>query len=374
LLAAGKPAKFDWDDKALRARLNIPANREPGNHVRIGIAMEAPETAAFFNEAHRLLIGRANTVATEYSSAEVAARSRLRLPEGFTATPSVTSPNEIDYQVAVPADSLHGDYADLALEADGLLLGRAHLQLFRPATIRLSQSMSLHLGQQTELTPEPPTAPIDPKGGTGLEAVIRNNSMEIQTYTLEASGAGLDIFPAKTEISVGAMDERPVPFRIFAQDDVAGLRDWRLRVTGGMDANMAMRALALPRNRTVAWTADLDGDGSAEWVLESRRARAVFSARDGGRWVEFTAKDSNTNFLPEQGLFAAAGAVEVEAVGDSLVFSGRMWKRTVRMVDGALTVEQTTPLPPDQLAPGKRGGATLSIERTSASRATYTIR
>jgi hypothetical protein len=118
----------------------------------------------------------------------------------------------------------------------------------------------------------------------------------------------------------------------------------------------------------------LDGDGSPEWVLESRRARAVFSARDGGRWVEFTAKDSNTNFLPEQGLFAAAGAVEVEAVGDSLIFSGRMWKRTVRLVDGALTVEQTTPLPPNQLAPEKRGGATLSIERTSASRATYTIR
>ena len=57
-LAAGKPTKFDWDDKALRARLRIPANPAPGNHVRIGIAMEAPETAAFFNEARRLLIGQ----------------------------------------------------------------------------------------------------------------------------------------------------------------------------------------------------------------------------------------------------------------------------------------------------------------------------
>ena len=373
-LAAGKPAKFDWDDKALRARLHIPANPAPGNRVRIGIAVEEPEAAAFFNEARRLLIGRANTVATEYSSAEVAARSRLRLPEGFTATAAVKSPNEIGYEVAVPADSLHGDYADLALEADGLLLGRAHLQLFRPATIRLSQAMQLHFGQQTELTPDPPTAPIDPKGSTGLEVVIRNNSMEIQTYHLEASGAGLDIFPAKTEISVGAMDERSVPYRIFAQDDVAGLRDWRLRVTGGTDAGMPMRALVLPRDRTVAWTADLDGDGSPEWVLESRRARAVFSVQDGGRWVEFTAKDSNTNFLPEQGLFAAVGAVEVVAAGDSLVFSGRALKRTVRLVDGALTVEQTTPLPADQLTPEKRGGTSLSVERTSASRVTYTLR
>jgi hypothetical protein len=373
LLAAGKPAKFDWDDKAQRARLHIPANPEPGNRVRIGIAMEAPETAAFFNEARRLLIGRSNMVATEYSSPEVAARSRLRLPEGFTATASVKSPNEIGYQVAVPDDALHGDYADLALEADGLLMGRAHLQLFRPASIRLSQAMALHFGQQTELTPEPPTAPIDPKGAS-LEIVIRNNSTEIQTYNLEASGAGLDILPAKTEITVGAMDERPVPYRIFAQGDVAGLRDWRLRVTGGAEADMPMRVVALPRDRTVAWTADLDGDGSPDWVLESRRARAVFSSRDGGRWVEFTAKDSNTNFLPEQGLFAAAGAVEVEAAGDGLVFSSRTWKRTVRLVDGALRVEQTSPLPPDQLAPEKRGGSSLSIERTSASCVTYTIR
>jgi hypothetical protein len=56
------------------------------------------------------------------------------------------------------------------------------------------------------------------------------------------------------------------------------------------------------------------------------------------------------------------------------VFSGRALKRTVRLVDGALTVEQTTPLPADQLTPEKRGGTSLSVERTSASRVTYTLR
>ena len=67
----------------------------------------------------------------------------LRLPEGFTAAPSVKSPNEIDYQVSVPADALHGDYANLALEADGVLLGRARLQLFRPDSALLGGLLGL---------------------------------------------------------------------------------------------------------------------------------------------------------------------------------------------------------------------------------------
>ena len=310
-LAAGKPTEFDWDDKTLRARLTIPASGAAGNRVRIGIAIEAPDTSAFFNDARRLIIGRKNVVSTSYSSAEVAARSRLRLPEGFTATPTVKSPDEIDYEIAVPADALHGDWVNLALEADGMPLGRARLQLFRPATIRMMEAIQLHFGSQTELTPDPPTAPIEPKAGGNLEISIRNNWPQIRTYRLEAAGEGLEFFPPKTEISVGAEDERRVSLRVFAAEGLAGVRDWRLRVADlsgpGADADLPMRVVLLPRGRTVAWSADLDGDGSPEWVLESQKVRAIFSGQDGGRWMEFTWKDTNLNFLPEQGLFAGAG-------------------------------------------------------------------
>ena len=103
--------------------------------------MEAPETSAFFNEARRLLAGRTNTVSTTYSSAEVAARSRLRLPEGYTAKSVAKAPNEIDYAVTVPRMRLPGDWANLALEADGVPLGRARLQVFRPVTIRVFQAI-----------------------------------------------------------------------------------------------------------------------------------------------------------------------------------------------------------------------------------------
>jgi hypothetical protein len=358
----------------LRARLPIPAGTAPGYRVRIGLAIEAPDATAFFNDAHRLLIGRTNVVATEYSSPALAKRSRLRLPEGFTSRPEVKSPNQIDYAIAVPPNAIPGDWADLTLEADGAPLGRARLELFPPVSIRLAQPIELHFGQRAVVAPDRPTAAADIKAGANIEVAVRNNSLEIQTYRLEASGPGLEFVPARTEVTVGALAERSVPLRISSAEETPALRPWRLQVSGGASADMALRVLALPRNGAVAWSADLDGDGSPEWVLESQKARAVFTAQDGGRWMEFTSKDAGANFLPDQGAFAAFGPVEVQASGDALEFTGRNWKRTVRLAEGALTIEQSTPLPPDPLVPEKRSGVTLSIDRISPTKAVYTLK
>jgi hypothetical protein len=378
-LASGRPTDFDWDSPSLRARLKIPAGKSADKHVRIGIAIEPPETSAFFNEAKRLIIGRPNMVSTVYSSEDVAKRSRLRLPEGFTAAPTVKSPNEIDYEVGVPPDTLHGDYANLALEADGVRLGRTRLQLFRPASVRLVQAMQLHYGSAAGLTPDPPTMPIEPKGGANLEFAIRNNTTGIQTYHLEVSGRGLEFLPAKTDLAVAAMEERRVEIRVFAGEapDNAeggnGLRDFHLRVSGGADLDVPVRAILAPRGRTVAWSADLDGDGYPEWILESTKVRAVFSEQDGGRWMEFTWKDTNANFFPEGGTFAAPGPVEVHANGDTLEFQGKNWRRTVSLSDTTVTVDQTTPLPAETPVPEKRGNTSLTVTRPSPTRAVYTL-
>jgi Glycosyl hydrolases family 35 len=373
-LAAGKPTDFDWDEAHMRARLKVPAGTQQGNRVRIGIAIEAPETSAFFNDLHRLTIGRKNTVSTMYSSAEVAARSRLRLPEGYTATPTVKSPNEIDYEIAIPADAIHGDYASLALEADGVALGRARVQLFRPASLRLLSGMQFHFGPQTEITPEPPIAAIDPKGGGNLEISIRNNSPQIQTYHLEPAGPGLEFLPPKTDVSIGPTDERRVEFRVFPAEGSTGVRDWTLKVAGGADLALPMRVVMVPRTGTVTWTVDLDGDGAPEWILETSKVRAVFSAQDGGRWMEFTWKDTNTNFLPEAGIFGQTGPVEVRQNGDALEFSGRGWKRSVMLNGNSLTVEQSTPLSPDTLTGEKRGNISLTVERSSPTRTVYGLK
>jgi hypothetical protein len=373
-LAAGKPTDFDWDEPHMRARLKIPAGTQQGNRVRIGIAIEAPDTSAFFNEFHRLVIGRKNTVSTMYSSAEVAARSRLRLPEGYTATAVTKSPNEIDYDIAVPADAIHGDFVSLALEADGVALGRARVQLFRAASIRLLSGMQFHFGPQTEITPEPPIAAIDPKGGGNLEISIRNNSPQIQTYHLEPAGEGLEFLPPRIDVSIGPTDERRAEFRVFAAEGLAGVRDFALKMAGGADLAMPMRLVLVPRSAAIAWSADLDGDGAPEWILESAKVRAVFSGQDGGRWMEFTWKDTNTNFLPETGIFAQAGPVEVRQYGDALEFTGKGWKRTVTLNGTALTVEQSTPLPPETLTGEKRGNLTLTVERPAPTRAVYGLK
>jgi hypothetical protein len=372
-LAAGKLTAFDWDEQHLRVRLAIPASKQPDNRVRIGIAIEAPETSAFFNELHRLVIGRTNLVSTMYSSAELAARSRLRLPEGYTATAVTKSPNEIDYQVTVPGDAVHGDFASLALEADGVALGRARAQLFRPASIRLLSGLQFHIGAETEMTPDPPVAPIDPRAGTNIEISVRNNSAQIQNYHLEVSGEGLEFLPPKSDIAVGPTDERRVEIRVFAREGVSGLRGFALKVSGGAEVSMPMRAIAVPRTGAVIWNADLDGDGQPEWIIESAKARAIFSGQDGGRWMEFTWKDTNANFLPEAGAFAQSGAVEVRANGGALEFVAKDWKRTVTLDGGSLSIEQSTSLAPDGVLPEKRGNMSLEIDRPTPTRANFTI-
>jgi len=181
----------------------------------------------------------------------------------------------------------------------------------------------------------------------------------------------MEFLPAKTDLSIGPTDERRVEFRVFPAEGATGVRDWTLKIAGGAALAVPMRLVLVPRTSAVVWTADLDGDGAPEWILESAKVRAVFSTQDGGRWMEFTWKDTNTNFLPETGIFAQAGPVEVRQNGDALEFTGKGWKRTVTLSGATLAVEQSTPLPPETLTTERRGNLTLTVERPAPTRSVY---
>jgi hypothetical protein len=375
-LAAGKPTEFEWDEKTLRARLPLPAGSGPAHRVRVGIAIEEPETSAFFDDAQRLIIGEKNTLSSTYSSPDVAARSRLRAPEAFSAQKMVKTPNQIDYEIAVPATAAEGDSAAFALEVDGMALGRARLDLFRPLNIRIAENVPLRYGARASLAADPPIIAIDPKGGTSVEATLANNWPAIQTYRIEAIGEGLDIFPARTEITIGAASERKINFRVFAAQGSPTepiLRKWRLHVTGAATLDFAARAVTVPRSGTVIWSADLDQDGSPEWILESAQARAIFSTQDGGRWIEFTWKDGGLNFLPENGALAGDGPVEMWVENGALQARCKDWTRTITLEGAVLTVQQSSPLLPETLTSAKRGNVSFMVSRQSASRVRYAL-
>jgi len=145
---------------------------------------------------------------------------------------------------------------------------------------------------------------------------------------------------------------------------------------GAADLDIPMRFAVIPRGESLAYSADLDADGQMEWILENARARAVFSAQDGGRWLEFLWKDAGLNVLPEGGALAGTGLASVQLNSDSaLEFHGNGWRRLVRLAAGgaSLEVEQSTPLPPETLRTGKKNDIVLHVNRESPVKAVYSL-
>ena len=184
-LAGGKPSKFDFDPATMRARLPIPVGQGSASRTRIGVALQPPDASAFFIDSKPLVIGQPNIVATSYSSAEIAQRSRLILPPNVKAqkidAPPGESPLRIDYSIEVAADTVHGDHVQLALEADGQQMGHVRLQMLRPVSLRIRQAVALQYGSDRELPSFPPVIPVDSPAGRNIDVLIRNNSPDIRS-------------------------------------------------------------------------------------------------------------------------------------------------------------------------------------------------
>jgi hypothetical protein len=375
LLAAGHPVSFDWDDKTLRARFPIPQGTGPTHRVRIGIAIQPPDSSAFFVDAKRFTIGQQNRLETSYSSAELAQRSRLLIPQNFHTASDVKSPTEIEYQIDVPPDSLHGEWAPLALEADGVMMSRARVQLLRPASVRIREAVGLQYGSEGELPIAPALIPVDANAGREISLVIHNNSPEIRNFVVEAKGDGLE-FSAPTEIAIGGSMERDALIRVFPVSSLSGLIPWHVHISGGTDLELPALFAVIPRGAALAYSADLDNDGQPEWVLENQHARAVFSAHDGGRCLEFVWKDSGINILPESGALAGKGVADVQITPEgALEFQAHGWRRTVRLAGSgaSMTIEQNTPLPAETLQTGKTGNIAFRVTRESPTRTVYSM-
>jgi hypothetical protein len=258
----------------------------------------------------------------------------------------------MSYRVDVPADAVHGDHVQLALEADGIQMGHVRLQVLRPASLRFHQAVALHYGADRELISDPPLIPVEKPAGRSIDVVIRNNSPEIRSFTLEASGEHIEFSPARTEISIGGSMEREVTLRVFTDQAEPGLHNCRFRLRGAAEVDTTAVLVVIPRDKTAAYSYDLDADGQPEYVLENQHLRAVFSRSDGGRWMEFVWKDSNRNVLPENGVEIGKATLELRATD--------------------LSVARTGPI--ESVQPGKFGEATLSIEHPNPGATVFSLK
>jgi hypothetical protein len=349
LLAGGKPRTFDWDESSGRARLPVPAGKGPGYRVRIGLAMEPPENSAFFEDAKILIIGQKNILPTTYTSEAIANRSRVRAPAGLKLEAHPKGPLQIDYEITVPPTELHGDHMELALEADGVQMGHALLQLLRPASLRLREAVSRHFGTAAELPVYPALVSMDQRAGRDINIIVRNNFPEIKNFVLELSGDGLEFSPARSEIAIAASSERDVSIRVFPSKGSSGLRQAVAKLSGAGNFELPMLFTVIPRGETVSYSA------GGVHILESAKARAIFADEQEQNWLEFTWKDSERNLLPEAGIDFGPGS------------------RTIKLKDAELSVEQQTPLPPEKLKAGKQGDINLQIQRPAATKAVYSL-
>jgi hypothetical protein len=313
LVAGGKPTPFEWDEHTLRARLKIPAGKGAGNHVRIGLAIEPPDATAFFDSARVLMIGETNPLTAQFSSEAIAQRSRLRtapvLPQEQEAG---EDPLALTYLIQVPATAVHGDHADLAIEADGTQMSHARPQLLLPVRLRFPDALDVHLTANSALPLFPATIAVNQRTGRDLTVTLRNNAAEIRNFVLEPKAEGLDFSPAKLEVTVGASTSRDVSFRIFASKASPGLHAGTVTVSGAAAAAEPIQFVVVPQTGAVAFSA------SGFSFIESAKTRASFMP---GRWLEFLNKDNNQNSLVSTGVAFTPGPIE--ARGDTLVFQDK---------------------------------------------------
>jgi hypothetical protein len=308
LVAGGKPTAFDWDDKEHRARLTFPKGAGPGNKVRIGLAIEPPDATAFFDSARVLVIGETNHLPAQYSSEAIAQRSRLRTSPGLTVNQQPgKDPLAMIFDITVPATAIHGDHADLAIEADGMQMSHARPQLLRPASLAFPDQIDVHLAANSALPLYPATVPVNQRTGREITITVRNNAPEIRNFELTITAEGLDFSPAKLAVSVGASAARDVSFRVFTNNTALGLHNGVAKLSGAASATEPVQFAVFPQTGQVAFTT------AGFSILEGAKTRASFIP---GHWLEFIAKDNNRNALPSGGVPFTKGGIEALKLED----------------------------------------------------------
>ena len=305
LVAGGKPSIFEWDDRAMRARLHIPAGTGADKRVRIGLAIEPPDATAFFDNGRVLMIGETNPLTAQFSSEAILQRSRLRIsPDFANAQDAGKDATTLTYKITVPDFAVAGDHADLAIEADGMRMSHVRPALLRPVELKFANSIEVKLATGALLPLYPATIPVNQRNGRELIVTLKNNAPEIRTFVLQPQVEGLEFSPAKLEVTVGVSTSREVSFRVFTKDAAPGLHTGIVQVSGAAKSSEPVQFAIIPDHGSVAYAT------SGFSFMETTKARATFMP---GKWLEYVTKDNGQELLPAGGVpFAHAEPLRFE--------------------------------------------------------------
>jgi len=312
--------------------------------------MDAPDHTAFFESARVLLIGEVNHLTAQFSSKEISERSRLRvnpeLPVTQIAAPKTALPEDRSasnepvrsvYGISVPKSAVHGDHAELVLEADGIQMSHVRPQILKPATVRFPDAIQVRLARTSSYALYPATIGVNARAGREITVSVRNNAPEIRNVKLAISAEGLDFSPASQTVAIGASAARDVSFRVFAHQASPGVHSGEVKLSGAAEAAEPFRVVVIPAAGEMAWTAD------GFYFLESTALRASFLP---GSWLEYLAKERGEERLPAPVTPFSPGPITAER--EALVFSGG---RTVRMADLERLSPRKEPAQRNQIRP-----------------------
>ncbi len=367
LLAGAMLRTFDWDAKTHRLKLRIPPGRAPEFRSRVGLGIELPDSSVFLKAPQRLILGSTAVVTATFSSPELAGRARLLGPAGWRVRPEKRGESEIDYQVEVPAEAVAGDTVTLAVEAEGKVAQSMTLPLAPFCLLRIEpeEVFEWRRGKMRAIRPHL-AATLLPRRRT-YSIRLRNQSDEIRTFELSASGAGLEFQPSRVEAVVAGGLEREVTLSASAPGGRPGLYRWNLVVRTGSQVVETPLALAvISPDEALVYQLDIDRDGAPEWVLENQKIRVVVSPRQGGRLLEFRLKGRDV-VGSEAGTGGAPAEVRVVGAGQVEVGEGQVRRRiSLGAADAFFEVEGRLAVEP---APGIRvEGSRVTLSPAAAPR------
>jgi hypothetical protein len=315
-----------------------------------------PDTSVFLRGPQRLILGSIASVVASFSSPELAGRARLLVPAGWRVRPENRAPNEIEYQVEVPADALAGDTVTLAVEAEGRVAQSLKLPLAPFCSLRIDPQEVFRWSSGVTRPVRPYlAATVAPRRRT-YRVHLRNNSDEIRTFELAASGEGLEFQPSRLEAVVGGGLEREVTITASALEGKPGFYRWNLLVRQGSQVSETPMALAvISPDDALVYELDMDRDGTPEWVLENPQLRLVASPQQGGRLVEFRLKGSDVlgrevagTGDPVEARSIAKGEVQLGSRRISLGATDSFFD-----VDGNMTIEPAAGVQVEPVAAGR---------------------